>query len=294
MLYFMLWRKKRFLVKASCFKKKLHSVVMHGLGCYPVEKGKDLSLIKYCTKMIDKDYAVIMFPEGMRVFDAEDALALRNGAAMIAIKAGVPIVPMVTKRTPRPFVYNALKVGTAISTEQYQGKKLEKSDLAELSGKIQASMSGLLEGWGHVPKQQWWEKEESVISRGVVLVEDSKLLAIRRVRDGQEYYVLPGGHIEEGESARDAAIREVLEETGVRAMPNRLLYKNKFNDRFESFYYCQYASGEIVKTETEEPVLLDLAELKDVDLRPNLVRDQIIKDIKKFGPRLVRPPIYVK
>ena len=48
-----------------------------------------------------------------------------------------------------------------------------------------------------------------------VIIENDKVALIKRVRDGQEYYVFPGGGIENGESPEQAAIRETFEELGV-------------------------------------------------------------------------------
>ena len=48
-------------------------------------------------------------------------------------------------------------------------------------------------------------------SAGAVVVDDGRCLLIRR---GQEW-AFPKGHLEQGESAGDAARREVLEETGI-------------------------------------------------------------------------------
>ena len=293
MMFF--WRKKSFLVKPSMFDTKFKDRNMRALGCYPVERGKDLALIKHAKGVLSKNHAIMMFPEGIRVFNPEDALALRNGAAMISIMAGVPIVPMVMKRKPGIFAFNALKVGATISTEQYQGKKIDKNDLAELSGKIQSAMAGLLDGFEVVRKPKWWETAESVISRGIV-INDEKLLVIKRVRDGQEYFVLPGGHVDKGETAREASARETLEETGVTCAPVRLLYKTKFKE-LESFYYCSYKSGTVRPERTDgtvEPMWLDINELKNTDLRPNVIRDQLVKDIKKYGVTLARSQIYVK
>lgn len=51
---------------------------------------------------------------------------------------------------------------------------------------------------------------------------DRALFLIRRAGTGfmDGFHVLPGGHLQAGESVRDAALRECLEETGVR--PARL------------------------------------------------------------------------
>ena len=50
------------------------------------------------------------------------------------------------------------------------------------------------------------------IARGICLRGDEILLAYHKELD---YYFLPGGHIEENESARSALMREFIEETGI-------------------------------------------------------------------------------
>jgi len=329
LLYILFWRKKRFFVKPDMFNTRFKNWNMRALGCYPVERGKDLALIKHAREMLRQNNAIMLFPEGMRAFSSEDALALRNGAAMIAIMNNVPVVPMVLRRAPRLFAFNALKVGATISTQEYQGRKMEKSDLADLSGKIQTAMAGLLDNFEIKRKPKWWESQESTIARAIV-IKDEKLLVIKRVKgtyqnDTKEkglpnssdaechlirpldtYYVLPGGHVDAGETTREAATRETLEETGITCAPVRLLYKTKFRDDLESFYSCTYKTGTAGATDapeytdpdrnsgTYEPTLLPITELENIDLRPNCVRDQLILDIKKYGANLARTPKYVK
>src|SRR5512140_2508756 len=48
-----------------------------------------------------------------------------------------------------------------------------------------------------------------------IIISKRHILLIHRIRAGKDYYVFPGGHIEEGESAEEACVREVLEETGL-------------------------------------------------------------------------------
>ena len=52
----------------------------------------------------------------------------------------------------------------------------------------------------------------------VLLERDGRVLLMRRAGTGffDGLYSLPGGHVEPGESVRQAAVRELFEETGVR------------------------------------------------------------------------------
>jgi 8-oxo-dGTP pyrophosphatase MutT (NUDIX family) len=54
----------------------------------------------------------------------------------------------------------------------------------------------------------------------VVLWHEGELLLVRNSYVG--YYTLPGGYIQSGESSRQAAIRELAEEIGLRALPSEL------------------------------------------------------------------------
>ncbi len=49
-----------------------------------------------------------------------------------------------------------------------------------------------------------------------VIVKDGKVLLVKRDHEPfKGYWVLPGGHVEKGETIRDAAVREMREELGL-------------------------------------------------------------------------------
>jgi 8-oxo-dGTP diphosphatase len=51
---------------------------------------------------------------------------------------------------------------------------------------------------------------------GVAVLHDGRLLLIRRGREpGQGFWAVPGGKVDLGERLADAAVREVMEETGL-------------------------------------------------------------------------------
>lgn len=51
------------------------------------------------------------------------------------------------------------------------------------------------------------------VRASVLVVKDGRSLLIHRIKNGVEYYVLPGGGVENGETLEDAARREAKEET---------------------------------------------------------------------------------
>jgi 8-oxo-dGTP pyrophosphatase MutT (NUDIX family) len=64
-----------------------------------------------------------------------------------------------------------------------------------------------------------------------VVVNGDQVLVMKRHKRGRDYAVLPGGGVEEGETAAAAALRELHEETTLVAEIDRLLWTGRHNDR---------------------------------------------------------------
>ncbi|MBU3941563.1 MAG: NUDIX domain-containing protein [Nanoarchaeota archaeon] len=47
----------------------------------------------------------------------------------------------------------------------------------------------------------------------VIIIDKDKVLLLHRIKKGKDYYVIPGGTIEEDEKPEEAAVREIKEET---------------------------------------------------------------------------------
>jgi 8-oxo-dGTP pyrophosphatase MutT (NUDIX family) len=99
-------------------------------------------------------------------------------------------------------------------------------------------------------------------SAGGVVVRDGECVVIvptRRAADGSKVLALPKGHPEDGESAADAALREVREEAGV---DTRLVEKlgdvrywymrdGRRVAKVVSFFLLEYVSGEVADHDGE-------------------------------------------
>ena len=119
-----------------------------------------------------------------------------------------------------------------------------------------------------------------------IVTHGKNILLIYRFKNGEEYYVFPGGGVEEGESVEEALLRELEEETGIIAslMMPLCVYKN---DRLEYFFHVPCSDvetklgGPEVDRQSEANIYrlewIPFNKIKDLPLVPTEMKDWIVE-----------------
>ncbi len=156
------------------------------------------------------------------------------------------------------------------------------------------------------------QKTHRVGARGIT-VHNGRILL--NVFDNGAYYNTPGGGVEEDESLRVAAEREVWEESGVRVTAGELLFVLEYNPAdcnhmygdmpTISFYFaCSVVGDDTIgiptipdvppenPTMVSTPVWVDVADLPNINLLPH-VNDELLAYIHtgQFVPNLMHEPL---
>jgi len=87
-------RRVYFMAKSELFEIPLLGPLISVLGAFPVRRDKsDRNAIRIAVKLLEEGNVVGIFPEGGRSRTGE-LMKPQPGAAMLAFKAGVPVLPV--------------------------------------------------------------------------------------------------------------------------------------------------------------------------------------------------------
>ncbi len=119
------------------------------------------------------------------------------------------------------------------------------------------------------------------------LIRDDRVLMVRHVHDGRNYWTLPGGGVEVGETLTEAAAREVKEETGLTATNPRELFRE--GDQACFVAGCDDGAQPIVGIDPEligsRQIIVDVAWFT---LRDKADDPQISKVLRSLGTSATR------
>lgn len=129
---------------------------------------------------------------------------------------------------------------------------------------------------------------EKRVSSRAIIIDDNKLLTMfrRKIKsDGtvKEYYVIPGGGLEEGETLEENVIRELKEEFNVDIEVVKFLGTEEYDDTIANYFLCKIVSGtpKLGGEELERMTSENYYEIRYIDLNDIDNYDINAKDIIK-------------
>ena len=147
-------RRLMYMGKDSMWKIKPIGAFLTALGSFPVTRGSaDLEALKRCIAVLDRGDPLVLFPEGTR-HRGRIIEPLFDGAAFIAYKTGVPIIPVGIAgseeiwppgtKLPRPRKCVAV-VGDAIYPKNLNGARASRELMSEFTLELQTELQSVFD-----------------------------------------------------------------------------------------------------------------------------------------------------
>lgn len=137
-------RKRRmyYLGKKEIFDIKGLGAIAKFFGGIPVDRGNaDLAAIRTCMKVVKEGFVLGIFPQGTRSRDNTPTPML-PGAAMIALRAGVPVLPAYIDGPYRLFRHVDLAFGAPLDFSDL-GRRCDHDTLETATQRISDAIWGL-------------------------------------------------------------------------------------------------------------------------------------------------------
>jgi 1-acyl-sn-glycerol-3-phosphate acyltransferase len=134
-----------FLAKAELFAIPFLGPLITALGAFPVHRsGQDAGAVKRALQLLKEERIVGIFPEGTRSHSGE-LLPAHMGAAMLALRARVPVLPVALAGTRGVFGKVRVVIGKPLD---FSGIPRGKDQYAPVAAAIMNEIAGLLKKSG--------------------------------------------------------------------------------------------------------------------------------------------------
>ncbi len=147
-------RRMRFMGKDSLWRHKMFGSMFSALGAFPVTRGSaDLEALRRCISIINAGEPLVLFPEGTRQ-SGDTMRPLFDGAAYVALKTQVPIVPVGIGGSQDIMPSGSAKIrrrkcvaviGEPIYPPKINGTRAIRSDVRDLTVKLSTAMQILFD-----------------------------------------------------------------------------------------------------------------------------------------------------
>lgn len=130
-------RQITFMAKKELFGTKFTGWFFRNLGMVPVDRGaSDIQALRVCMEVLKEGGLLGVFPQGHR-YPQDDHRELLNGAALMALRSRVPVVPVHVSAPLKPFRRTTVRFG----------KPFDFADVSRINAQaIEAATGRITEG----------------------------------------------------------------------------------------------------------------------------------------------------
>ncbi|MGV8086493.1 MAG: NUDIX domain-containing protein [Candidatus Woesearchaeota archaeon] len=136
--------------------------------------------------------------------------------------------------------------------------------------------------------------EKIIIRAATITISDGKVLLVNSKYSSDEYYLFPGGGVEFGETIEEGAIRETLEETGIKVSIKKLVHVNEYifksdwTKRSIAMFFLSEKIGDNFNTLTNDNGKIksiewvDIKKLDTIDIHPKILAELLMKNSEEL------------
>lgn len=131
------------MAKAELLRIPVLGWILKQMGVFGVDRGKsDVKAVKTALKVLKDGKNLLVFPEGTRVKE-EDSAEAKTGAAMLALRTGVPLVPIWMPAKKKLFRRTPVVFGEAYYPQGAEGARPTPEDYRRVADDLMARIKAL-------------------------------------------------------------------------------------------------------------------------------------------------------
>lgn len=135
------WEEIHYVAKKEVLNNPLMAFFARGVKAITVNRdGNDARGLLDCFKCLKNGEKICIFPEGTRNKTDAEMLPFHSGAAIMAIKCKVPIIPLVIYKKPKFFRCTHVLYGEPIDLSAYYDRKLSEEEFAQVDEMLRQRM----------------------------------------------------------------------------------------------------------------------------------------------------------
>ena len=110
-------REIRFISKKELFDNKFLGPILTKMGMFPVNRGgTDMAAMRTCMGILKEGGVLGIFPQGHR-WRKDENRELQSGAAVMALRSRVPVIPIHVEAPVKPFRFIRVRVGAPVKLD---------------------------------------------------------------------------------------------------------------------------------------------------------------------------------